>query len=268
MKPKIVELNQNTHSQLKVARGCAVKQAATQHLIGLKVNELVRALAEFPVFFTRPEKASDEGIERWSLSAMMSITAGQNLYVVDDAWDAVYLPSAMRTYPLFLMQSSNGKKSYSVGIDPTSKAFADDGEPLFDEEAKPTPLLNQMTAQLDADINNEILTYKFVQQLLELELIQEIKLSIIFADNTKHTLRGLHTINEVKFHELSDESTLALKRKGFLAPIYAMLFSTYQLNALIKRHNLQSGANQVLEIKVITDLEEQSEGEGEREGAQ
>ena len=246
-----VELNPEEHGDLRVVANCVIGQAATQHMIALKFNEVAPAQTEFPVFLTRPEKEQNEEQTQWSLSAITSLEAKQNLFVTDHKWDAIYVPSAMRTYPMFVIQASGDKKGFTVGINPTSSAFSKtEGEALFDEQGKATEYLSHVTAQLEADIKNEVTSYKFIKRLSELDLIREVTLLVTFADQTSHTLRGLHSVDEKVLHELPDQTILALKEEGFLVPIYALLLSLYQVNALIKRHNLREASKKVVDIKV------------------
>jgi len=249
-KRELVELNQNIHGDLKVVPGAAISQASKQHIIGVKVNELGQALSAFPVFLMR-SKQPDSDSPLWALSAITSFEQNVNLFVVDGQWDSVYVPSAMRTFPMFLTVAGQGKEGYSVGINPESSVFSkESGDALFDEDGNATDYLSSVTAQLDADIKNEVFTYRFTKQLDELGLIREVNVVLRFADNNEHTLKGLHTINEEKFNELSDETILALRENGFLVSIYAMLFSVFQVNSLAKRHNLKDGTIKIVDVKV------------------
>lgn len=250
MKRTLVELNQNVHGDLKVVPNAALIQAAKQHIIGVKVNELGQVLSDMPIFFTRVDLAPDDP-HAWSLSAITGLHPGTNLFVVDEQWDGVYLPSALRTFPLYLMPATGEQAGYSVGIEPESPMFSrTEGTALFDNDGNASEYLSQLTVQLDADIKHEVLTYRFVKQLSELKLLREIDVVVTFDDHKLHTLKGLHTINEDKFREFSDETILALQENGHMASIYAMLFSIYQLHGLVKRHNLKPDTQKIIDIKV------------------
>jgi hypothetical protein len=68
------------------------------------------------------------------------------------------------------------------------------------------------------------------------------------VDESVTTLTGLHTVNEDKLQGLTEQEFENLRGLGYLAPLYGMLMSMYQLNALIRRHNLVQGAKLVKQV--------------------
>ena len=54
----------------------------------------------------------------------------------------------------------------------------------------------------------------------------------------------------IKLKSLSPEELAELNAKGFLGPLYAILFSIFQLNALIRRFNAQAGSDQIQRISL------------------
>ena len=251
MAQSLVELHQSQHAHLKVRDNSALKRVSDQHMIGLKVTEVAQAQSEFPVFFTQTQGSADSGETTWGLSAITGLEVNHNLFVQNQQWDAIYVPTAMRTYPLFLMPAPEGKEGYSVGISPDDDSFTEqEGEALFNEDGAPSDYLNRVTTLLQAEIKNEVLTYQFVKALDDLKLIRPVNAVITFEDGSKHTLRGLSSINEEKLIELSHEAQLTLVKRGFLAPIYGMLFSMYQLHSLVKRHNLAEGTRKIFDLRV------------------
>ena len=65
-----------------------------------------------------------------------------------------------------------------------------------------------------------------VEQTLNLEI-----------NGQKRQLSGIHLIDEKKLNALSDEDFLAMKKRGYLSPIYAHLLSMQQFNQLAKLKN-------------------------------
>lgn len=240
----LVELDPSQHADLKVDRSHAIEVAKEQHLIGLKVTEIAQAISCFPVFFSRASESSD-----WTISAVTSILMQRNLFVVDDQWDAIFQPSGLKTYPFYLMDSPRKEKAYTIGIDPNNAAFCAHGEALFDEQGKASDMLMGITQQLDADMKSEVLSYKFCQRIEQLELFKAIDVLVHHVDDSVTALTGLHTIDEEKLQSLAAADLAALASDGLLAPMYAMLMSMFQLNQLIRRHNL---LDQVKLIKQVT----------------
>lgn len=240
---ELVELTPEQHSGLKLDRDMMMKVANGQHLIGLKVTEVAQAITCFPVFFTRGSVASD-----WTISAITGIELQNNLFVVDGEWDAIYQPNGMKTYPFYLMNSPRDKNGYTIGIDENSAAFVEDGEPVFDDKGKPSLMLSAVTSQLNEDVKNEIRSYKFCQEIEKHGLLKPMDVLIHYVDETVTTLTGLHTVDEEKLQELSAEIFAEFRSNGYLAPLYGMLMSLYQLNALIRKHNLLVGVKLVKQV--------------------
>jgi hypothetical protein len=240
---RLVELTPEQHGELKVASNAAIKVAKNQHLIGVKITEVAQAITCFPVFFTRGSVAGD-----WSLSAITGIELGNNLFIVDGAWDAIYQPTGMKTFPFFLMNSPRDKNAYTIGIDESSKSFTADGEPVFDDKGKASLMLSAVTAQLEEDVQNEIRSYKFCLEMEKLGLMKAMDILVHYVDETVTTLTGLHTVDEEKLQSLTEKEFEDLRSLGYLAPLYGMLMSMYQLNDLIRRHNLVEDVKPVKQV--------------------
>ncbi len=243
---ELTELCSAAHGQLRVAQDCALEKAQHQHLVNLRVAELGKAVSTFPVFATRVSQTG-----RWALSAVCSFTQGENLFVREGNWDSLYLPTAMQTYPLYLMHSPDSEGGYTVGIEEGNPAFSETrGESLFDANGKASLYLSRVTTLLEADIKNDIQTHQFALRLEELNMFRGIEVLVYFEDDSVQTIKGLHTLDEDRLQFLTAEELLELNNRGYLVAMHAMLLSIHQLNALIRRHNQQPGAGNVRQIKL------------------
>ena len=242
----LVELSNSKHANLKVISNSTMKVAEKQHIVNLRVVEVVKAVSSFPVFFNRMEKTGE-----WMLSAITSLEMDKNLFIKDGMWDAIYLPSIMQTYPMFLMQKPSDETQYTIGIDEKNAAFSEtEGEPLFDDKGKASLYLSQVRVLLDEDIKNNLQTYHFSKKMEELNLMKAMDIQVHYADGKINTLKGLQTIHEENLQSLEVTKLEELREKGYLAPIYAILFSIYQLNSLIRKHNALSGSAKITQIKM------------------
>jgi hypothetical protein len=243
---ELVELSHTRHKGLKVRSNCAIEVATKQQIIRLRAVEVGRAAANFPVFFTRD---SEDGA--LVLSALTSFENGQNMFVENRQWQATYQPSAMQTYPFFLMQSPKDEKSYTIGIDENNPAFAkDEGELLFEDNGKASMQLSRAKTLLEADIQNDTNTYQFARKLQELALLKSIDLIVQYQDGASQTITGLITIDEEKLNALSAEQLHGLNQQGYLVQIHALLISIYQLNLLIQKQNSRSDLPKVAQLKI------------------
>jgi len=243
---ELVQLSNDKHLALKVRPEAYLETAVSEHALTLQVAEIGKAISSFPVFFTRIEQDG-----RWAVSAMASLEVGSNLFCSNSAWSATYMPSAMRTYPLFLMISPEDENKPVIGLQESNKAFSkEEGEALFDTSGKPSLYQTRVKAQLDANLKDGYHTHQFFEKLQELDLIKAMDIKIFYVDNKVNTLKGLHTINEEKLHALSSQEFEGLRKDNYLPPIYAMLMSIFQLNNLIGRHNKQDGVTNILQVKM------------------
>jgi hypothetical protein len=243
--PTLTELSVAAHADLKMDPIGALKVAAVQHMINLKVSEVAMAVSSFPVLLSRASDAAD-----WSISAINSYELGDSLFVENDAWIGTHLPIGMQTYPFFIMRSPTDEKNFTIGIDETSSVFSkDEGIALF-EDGKASVRLSQATAQLELEIKHDVQTYKFTKKIEELGLIRPMDLEVHYHSGRVNTLKGLNTINENALIELETEKLDELRKESYLQAIYSMLTSVYQFINLIKLHNLKFPENTIAQIKL------------------
>lgn len=254
--PTLTELSLKKHSDFKVDPLCALKVAASQHMINLKVSEVNMAVSSFPVFLTRVSDTSD-----WNISAINSYELGTNLFVENDTWLGTHVPIGMQTYPFFVMRSPKDEKNFTIGIDEESDVFSkEEGEPLF-EDGKASRRLSQATAQLEIEVQHDIQTYQFAKKIEELGLIRPMDLQVHYHNGRVNTLKGLNTINETALYELDLEKFGELRKENYLLPLYSMLSSVYQFNNLIKLHNQRNPKDPIAQIKLEPPKEENESAE-------
>ncbi|REL34404.1 SapC family protein [Thalassotalea euphylliae] len=242
----LVALKREQHQSLYIQEGAENNFASSQHLLNLKIHEVGHAGTSLPVFLMKDPKS---GV--WRVSAVTSFAMGTNLFVEDNQWQPTFKPLAMQTFPFFLMKAEGEGKGYTVGIDPESNAFSEQsGDTIFTDEGKASQRLMKATQLLEASIEQDIQTYQFGQAINDLGLVKAINLVIHRPDGSQETLQGLCTIDEDKLNALSGEQLKSLSDKGYLAPMYAILMSIYQLNSLIRRNNLDQRFNTISEVKI------------------
>ncbi len=249
---ELVELTPQAHGDLKVDTQAAIEVAKRTHIMSLRVTEISRAACEVPVFLTQSSEGGD-----WLISSITSLEVEKSLLVRDDKWQGLYQPTTMLTYPFFLMRHPTEEKQYTIGIDPEHKAFSKEtGEPLFEDSEKAGPLLSRVTATLQEDMRNDIHTYQFCKHINELGLIRSIDVMVTYEGGKVNTLKGLNTIDEAKLTELSEDQFKELREKNYLAPLYSLLVSLYQLNHLIRLHNDHSGTERIVQVTMGLEKDE------------
>ncbi|WOT05036.1 SapC family protein [Shewanella youngdeokensis] len=242
----LVELSPEQHKHLNVVPNSGAKHVAQQNLINLRVTEVAKAACCMPIFFVRDNHSGN-----WVLTGFTSFVQGQNLLVRDDQWRALYTPTALQTHPFYLMQSPKDPQQYTIGLDPESSALTTEpGETMFDEHGKASLYLSNIKTLIETDLNNDMLTHKFSQKVVDLGLLKAVNIAVNHQHNASQSLNGLFTINEEKLQQLPSDSLKELSKLGYLSPLYAMLTSLYQLNALIQYHNQVADNNSITHIKL------------------
>ena len=242
---KLTALHPQQHQHLKIDPTCQVTMAARQHMFNIRVTEVAKSIASMPVFISRNEHNGE-----YALSAICSFTPGHNLFVSDQHFNALYMPLSLRTYPLYLMKAEDQEKQYTIGLVESADAWTQgEGVALFEQSGEPSIALKERQTLLESSIKEDIQTYQFVNKLKELKLIKAVDLVVHYKDNGPQVLRGLNTIDEDVLQKLSPEQLTELNTLGYLAPIYSMLTSIYQLNALVRRNNEQ-GLEAIEQVKL------------------
>lgn len=250
---KPVELTHKKHGKLRLSREGVMQVAASQHLVSLGVAELVRAVCCFPLFLSRNPETG-----RLALVALTGLVPGTNLFVADGEWQAIYMPSAIQTYPLHPVAAAKGKPGWTLGIDASSPALSTEaGEPLFDESGEASIRLKQLGSLLEADVSQGPQTSAFCAALDEAQLVKPVALSVIREAGESRRFRGLSTLDELALQALPQERLLEWSRLGYLAPIHALLMSIYQLNGLIQRSNARDPSQKVKQVKLEVEKQAQ-----------
>lgn len=240
----LTALSAETHGQLKVSDHRAIEYARNRHMIPLHIGEVSRAIMDFPVLISRLQGQGD-----YALSALTSFSPGKNAFLQGDDWQSSFQPSEMQTFPFALIRGESGEPV--LAFDQSLPVFSTaDGEALFDGAGQPAIWTNQLKNQLLSIAEHTALTRHFLEVVAELGLISQIVITLHQGTEDANKIGGLHTINEDRLKSLTPDQLDTLNSKGFLGPIYAILFSIFQLNTLIRRHNDRSDTQNIQRISL------------------
>ena len=248
---KLTALHAPAHAGLKLSPARGLIYARGAHMLPLRVTEVARAITDFPVVISRLANGD------LSLSALTSFEVDQNLFVVGEQWDSSFQSTAMQTSPLYLMRDEAGGPEPVLGLDESSEALVkDEGHRLLDKKGRPSLWAKQIKAQLLDDSQNMMLTMQFFDALKSLNLIRDVDIILNFEDEQTNRIRGLSMIHEDNLKALPAPQFEKLRQIGFFAPIQAMLFSVFQLNSLIRRHNRVNTARVIktINLEITKDL--------------
>ncbi|MBL4900391.1 MAG: SapC family protein [Colwellia sp.] len=241
----IVPIRKEQHQNLKLAQARDLSHVAGQHIIPLTAAEFAQASANFPIVLVKNPDS-----EHYRSVAMLGLEAGENLFYQDDKWTAVSIPQSISMVPFSLGIDPEKEKTLIACVDLDSKFVGEDKElALFEDDGKESEVLVKVQQALGRLYDHEKMTEKFIKELQENDLLQELELNIALSTGEKKKLVGIFTINEEKVKKLSDAKVLDFHKRGLFVPIYSMLGSISQVNRLVQLRN-QTSENKVTGVQI------------------
>ena len=226
---RMVPLSLERHSAKRVRSSVGFGYAAGFHIAYVTMHEFARAEALYPVLFLQ-----DGAPGQYRPVVLMGLEAGENLYVGDDGrWAGSYIPAMIRRYP-FALSRGDREGRFVVCVDEGSDLLSEtDGTPLFDDQGRPTELVENVKRYLTELQQMDHATREFVDFLAARDLLAPLSMRISAGDRTRN-VTGCYVVNEEKLNELGDEAFLELRHKRFLPAIYAHLMSLPQVERLVQ----------------------------------
>ncbi|WP_370980594.1 SapC family protein [Agaribacterium sp. ZY112] len=232
-KPEL--LDSNKHKNLKVITERGEQFGESVHFVPVVADELRSLVLDYPVVFMK-----DAETGRFGLFALFAFEPGENLFLEGNDWNATYVPLHVRRQP-FMVAYQGGdteEKKAVLSIDADSKRLQEDkGEPLFNDDGSASPYLENMNKVLGSLMTGVESNNKFVEKMVELELIESARIEVSFIDGEQKSYDGIYTINEKNIAELDDEQTLALHKLGYLQAAALIAASMGQIRKLIALKN-------------------------------
>ncbi len=224
-------IKKDQHQNLKVSDKRGLEHIAQQHLIGSNAKEYNQLALNFPLFFIK------EG-EIYRSVALLGLQAGENLYYQNDRLNALNIPQSLALSPFALGLDTEKENTLTACIDIDSPYVGEDKDiALFDAEGNESDVFKSVQESLGNLYENEVMTEKFIKELVDNDLLQEFELLINLASGEKKRLVGLYGIDEKKLNTLSDEKTLDFHKRGLFIPIHSMMVSMGQVNRLVQLRN-------------------------------
>ncbi|HEX6363563.1 MAG TPA: SapC family protein [Albitalea sp.] len=212
------------------------------HAVFLAATEFGGAALSFPIVFVHTGETLADAQPMVSPVALLGVAANENLHVDGSRWDARYVPAFIRRFP-FLTAGVPGKDKPTVFVDAAWPGFSDtEGEPLFDDEGKPTTLLRgalKFLREFDAEQQR---TRRFCQRLVELRLLRELSLDADLSNGQSLKIEGIQAVDEDRLHALPEADVLQLHRSGMLMLMHVHLASLGNLQPLVERKAMRLAA--------------------------
>lgn len=223
-------LNSVTHKSVKVAPVANYSFATDLNSVVIVGQEFLESAKHFPVVFTRTK--DDEVVP----VALLGLRENENLFVDDEGtWKAgTYVPAFFRRYPFILASNVDQDGSFAVCVDSQFEGFGKkEGMLLFDDDGETTKEFGNVIEFLkNYQAQNES-TRDLISILQGFDLFKDVSANITMPAGEKLGFTGLMMVDEMAMLNLEDEKILDLFRKGYLAWIYAHLYSISNFRSLM-----------------------------------
>ena len=235
---KLVALHAQEHKDLKINTDLIDAIGAHERMIPVVMSEFVKLSVQYPIVFT---KNIDTG--QFVLVVLLGFDNGENLFWQKDHWDAIYVPLNISRQPFFIGADAETKQ-HLICIDVGSPCISlEQGETIYDADGNESDYMNTIRQRLSTLFTGEQEAAQFIEVLTKLQLMVPLSLEITFADDSKHQVQGVYTIDEEKLQALDKATIGELHVSNYLRPIYTMINSLSHIYGLIQRKNQRiSGA--------------------------
>jgi hypothetical protein len=237
-------LNNVDHHDLRIDTTNAAEFGDNQSIVQTFSSEFVQIQKDYPIFFQHnPQTQQIQAV------ALLGLQEGENLFLSEtDGWQAKYIPAVMTKGPFligFQNQTSSGGQEHApvVHIDlDNPRVNKEKGEAVFLEHGGNSPYLNHVSKVLMSIMDGMPATEAMIKAFTELNLLSDVNIEFTLANNEKHTLSGLQTIDEDKLNQLDAETIKALQQSGILYGAYLVISSFSNLQNLVNLKNAKAQA--------------------------
>lgn len=236
-------LDNVTHKDLKILPGYRKGQGFDTSTVRVFPVEFSELQVEYPIVLVR-NKASGH----FEPVALLGLSSNENLFLDENGWDARYIPLAIERQPFLIgfqeaTQSGIPQRQPVVHIDlDHPKVSMTEGEPVFLPHGGESPLLERISSVLATIHQGNEINQVFSKLLVGLDLVESSAMEFTLSNGEKHTLSGLHIINEERLSALNGNALETLHQKGLLKSIYMMLASMPNFRKLIDRKDALLGS--------------------------
>jgi hypothetical protein len=228
-------VNNTDHGHLKIKEKRNFPHVAEEQIVPLVVHEFSAIASQMPIVFVK-----NKDTEEFQPVAILGFRQGENVFQSTDGWQSVYIPAVITHHPFALMPVADQENQYQlVMIEPNSATNDVAGEALFDENGVETPYLLKRKEALGRYYENTLITQEFCRTLQKYNLFSPQSLSLDY-NGQQMKIDGLYLVDEQQLNQLPDEDFLILRKRGYLAPIYAHLGSVHQLYNVARLKALQA----------------------------
>jgi len=216
-------LNNTMHKDLRMRIDPGVPHP---HFVMIVLSEFPTASTVCPIFL-----AKDAATGAFYAAALFGFRPGEILVELMGSGTAAF-------QPLDLQRQGFYTADENIAVDPAHPRFGAGAEiTLFEGDGTPSNALRKVQRTIGQLATGVKATESFIQELLKLDLIEPVDISLEFDDGERLSLEGLYTVSRDNMNELGDDQIVALFRSGYLQAALTMASSLQQVSVLARRRN-------------------------------
>jgi hypothetical protein len=215
-----VPVSQGKHGGWSVEVGADYGFSKSVNSVPLTAVEIPSAASEYVIIFAGNDDVLMPAV-------LLGVRDQENLYVTPEGgWKARYVPAFLRRYP-FVFSSQDEGKTFTLCIDESYNGFNQDkrGQPLFDEQQKPSEYTNNVLKFLQQYQVEFQRTQAFCKKLKDLNLLEPMRAQISLDSGERISLTGFMAVDRARVKTLSSEKLAELAKSDELELLYAHLLS-------------------------------------------
>ncbi len=226
MKPNFVPLNKDQHKGKRLISQVDFARFDNLNSTSIVPQEFAFASVELPIVFV---KANEDD---FACVLLLGNNEPKNHYIKDGKPRGRYVPASFTHFPLGMTRNPDDQNKVMILIDEDCELLNDDkGDQLFNEDGTESDYLKQRANAMFNYYNSGQAMREFSKALQENDLL--IPQGIEFGkEGKKNKIQGFFVVDEKKLNELSDETYLEFRKKGYLPLIYAHLVSVNNMPKL------------------------------------
>lgn len=223
----VVGVTPEQHGELRLDRTSGFAFAAKTQAIPLGLGELNIVCQHYPIVFTVGPQPT--------LVALLGLTREQNAFVQPDGtWRPdSYVPAYARAFPFIFVEDA-AKKTLFVGMDPDARAISKTTGDMMFEDSKPSKTLGEAINFCAAFRDSIGAANAFGLAMEEAGMLEEEEATINFTTGGSSRVTGFKVFKADRLVNLDDATYLDWRHRGWIAAIYAHLYSAPRWGKLVE----------------------------------
>ena len=218
-----------------LAPGQVPEFAQRGNAIPISHSEFQPAMRHYPIVF-----ASAPSGGKPSVVAVVGMTAGENLFYVNERWaPGTYIPAYARRFPFCMARLNVDQVEQKNRLICVEKSALDEGgEAMFDEKGEPSAKwkdLERLLSEYETDLER---AREMCSILADYGLLEPFSMQATLGPDkggAKMQMTGMQRVAEKNLENLNAAQLKNLMKKGILARIYMHLLSLENFGRLLER---------------------------------